>query len=191
MLFSVSGCNGGGNTPACAANPIDNGDFELLPHETNNVVSLWDVAHSGTGYAKTTAKAVLTNNDPLRGFTRTYNPISGDYFALLKTGSSKAAPTSLSQTFTACAGDTIQGSAFFFTGETARICVNHDSASVDIYNENGNRVTNLFNAAGNYNQPQFGTTDWMDWSYTFTKDGTYRLVGRVTSADNNYEDSYF
>ena len=59
MMFSVSGCNGGGTTPVCAANPIDNGDFELLPHETNNVVSLWNVAHTGNGYAKTTAQAVL------------------------------------------------------------------------------------------------------------------------------------
>lgn len=190
MMFSVSGCNGGGSTPACAANPLDNGDFELTPHETNNVVSLWDVAYNANGYAKTTAKAVLTNYDPMRGFTKTYEPITRNYFALLKTGNANVSPTTLTQTFTACAGDVIMGYSFFFTGETSQVCVNPDSARVELLDSNGRVVTRLFSAMASCQQSQFGTTDWTSWSYRIQNEGTYTLRAQVISADNNYQDSY-
>jgi large repetitive protein len=102
----------------------------------------------------------------------TFIPVEGDFFALLETGS-PGNFTSVSQSFFACAGDTISGYAFFQTNETR-----------PQFNDLGEVV--ILSGATVVDTPfsrdaQEGDIGWTNWSYTFTISGIYTLQARVVN----------
>jgi hypothetical protein len=137
----------------------------------------WTVVVPGGG-----STAVVTSfNTPFAPFV-TFNPVQGNFFALLKTDGSGNF-TSVSQTFFACAGDEISGWAFFQTPEFPGVF--NDFAEVRILLGAALVATPYFASVNTT-----GDTGWVNWSYTFTAPGTYTLEARVTNVGDNVEDSY-
>src|SRR5207249_4183106 len=91
--------------------------------------------------------------------------------------------TTLSQTFTANAGDRITGWAFF---DAADYMPYNDHAEVVITSSGGGSVTVFsfsVSAVGDY-----GQTPWTKWQYTFPSGGTFTIQAQLTNAlDNNLD----
>jgi HYR domain len=144
--------------------PIINPSFE-----TGNFTG-WTVVVPGGGNA-----TVVTSFN-------TFTPVEGDFFALLETGS-PGNFTSVSQSFFACAGDTISGYAFFQTDETGPQ-FNNDLGEVVILSG-----ATVINTPFSRNAQQ-GDIGWTNWSYTFTTSGIYTLQARVVNVQTGARDSY-
>ena len=80
----------------------------------------------------------------------------------------------ISQSFSADAGDTISGWAFFSTSDYQPY--NDDGAVV--IQQNGVDLAVLFSASV-ASVGDGGTSPWTFWTYTFTASGTYTLDARV------------
>lgn len=187
MLFQVRFPACPGCADECSTTGLTNGDFELDPHNTPNIITNWAVKLPTTGdpYAQTVSTTTLTNVDG--SYQRTYSPISGSYFALLKTDGPNSY-TEASQTIEACPGDTIQGYSFFFTSE---ISGNYpDNGRVQIVNSNGTVIATPFSRQVTNTPPAYGSTGWVFWSYTFAQGGIYTLRFGVTNAIDSSVDSY-
>ncbi len=113
-----------------------------------------------------------------------YYPPQGDWFALLKTDGPNSY-TTLSQTFTAAAGDTISGWAFF---DATEISFYNDQAEVRILSD-GLVVAQVFYADA-YQVGFDGETDWTAWQHNFESAGTYTLEARVTNASDSSFDAF-
>lgn len=187
MLFQVRFPACPGCPDECSTVGLTNGDFELEPHNTANIITNWAVQLPTTGnpYAQTVSTVTLTN--PVSQFQRTYNPVSGSYFALLKTDG-PGSYTEASQTIEVCPGDTVQGYSFFFTNESS--CNYPDNGRVQIVNSNGTVIATPFTRTAVNNPPAYGSTGWVFWSYTFTQGGIYTLRFGVTNALDSEVDSY-
>lgn len=125
------------------------------------------------------------------------NPNEGSHMLAVSTGEYAYFQTNLtynifaSQPVTLYAGDTIQGSAFFYNGDYEA----QDSAWVHIFDGSG---TNLLASpwiehSGNYelgslrSVPYQGATPWTIWNWTAPTDGTYMLsLGVTTFGDDAF-----
>ena len=92
------------------------------------------------------------------GASTPYNPVDGDWFAVLKTDGPESF-TMLSQTLTAQAGVVIGGSAFFI--DTEFFFGPCDEAQVNVYVE-GVLAEAVFEAS----TCTTSSTDWTDWEFT-------------------------
>lgn len=116
-----------------------------------------------------------------------YCPIEGCYFALLKTNG-PGSYTTLSQTFTANAGDTIEGYSFFKTNDYMPF---NDNCKIVIKsgNASGPIIATPFSESvatvGDY-----GQTPWKHWSYTFTNNGEFTVEAKIANAIDSILDSY-
>lgn len=184
MLFQVEfpPCSPDSGSGDCSTNdPIYNGNFEESPHGVNKIPG-WEVS-SNDGKTKTVKKAKLKNS--CKEFEYEYTAHEDDYFALLSTDSSKKYDY-MSQTFEVCAGDTIEGHAFFFNEGCFD---NSSSAEINILDDNSDIIATPFTGESNSIHPQYGSTDWEDWSYTFKEGGTYTIRCEVDNGEND-ESSY-
>jgi hypothetical protein len=111
-----------------------------------------------------------------------YTPVDGSAFALLTTGLGQDLYSTLSQTFTASAGDAIHGWAFFDAGDYLPF---NDDGYVRI--KEGNHV--LFSAdvaaVGEYSE-----TPWTAWAFTLPTAGSYTLEAGVRNRGDNGYDSF-
>jgi hypothetical protein len=110
----------------------------------------------------------------------TYGPVEGTYFARIY-GSS-----SLRQTFTINAGETIYGYATFDSRDYTPY---NDYAGVYILNSSGSQIANPWYrdvaSVGNY-----GESPWSEWSWTATTGGSYTLRLRVSNVLDSEKNSY-
>ncbi len=113
-----------------------------------------------------------------------YTPVEGNFFAVLEAGEADVY-TTLSQSFTATAGQTISGYAFFSTQEGNDDGSVNDDGYVVIRDATGAVVASVFRAdaftLGEGNHP------WTFWSYTVPADGTYTVEAGVA---NRYDNRY-
>ncbi|WNB90836.1 HYR domain-containing protein [Bacillus sp. NEB1478] len=152
--------------------PIINPSFE-----TGNFTG-WTVTIPTGGSA-----AVVTSFTTPFAPTLTFNPVNGNFFALLKTDGPDNF-TSVSQTFSACAGDTISGWTFFQSPEIP-ITQFNDFAEVRILLGAAVVATPYFASVNTT-----GDTGWVNWTHTFISPGTYTLVARVTNVGRAAFDSF-
>jgi hypothetical protein len=139
-----------------------NGSFEDgLTGWTASDLSLVSVVSSYQGIA----------DDSLAPGGPTFGPASGDYFATLRGGDSEAY-TTLSQTFSAVAGQTLSGSAFFKANDTEDF---NDDAYVKLIGANG---LELFSSSVSA-VDDYGSTPWTSFSHTFTVGGSFTLEAGV------------
>ncbi len=99
-----------------------------------------------------------------------YLPKHGQYFARLY---ASCPTTTLSQNFTASAGDQIDGWAFFKAEDYLPF---NDNAQVLILQGGVILFNSSVGAVGNY-----GGTPWTHWQYTLPTSGTFTLQGRVSN----------
>ncbi|MDQ6422902.1 hypothetical protein RB620_26085 [Paenibacillus sp. LHD-117] len=121
------------------------------------------------------ATVVPTFTTPFFPFL-SFNPVEGNFFALLKSGDSTLT-TTIIQTFTATAGQTISGYAFFqceFQGPPS-----DGSARVQLVDEQSATVIATPYLAEVLTT---GSTGWVQWAYTFTTSGTFTVRARVNDA---------
>jgi hypothetical protein len=90
----------------------------------------------------------------------------------------------LSQTFTAAAGDTLEGWSFFQSNDYLPF---NDSGSVTIAGEGTSSTvfSSDVEAIGSYT----GSTNWVQWSYTFPASGTYTISVASTNDTDCLESS--
>lgn len=120
----------------------------------------------------------------------TYCPMTGTYFALLKTDG-PGSYTSLTQTFSIYAGETISGWAFFDNGGYIYSdgFAYNDNASVRILDSAGNVVaTPWYRDCATVGS--FWDGPWELWSWTATSSGTYTLEYRVANDIDSIYDSW-
>jgi len=149
-----------------------NGSFE-------NGLTGWQTSVSGAGSVKVVSSYVNTL-PPYSG----YNPVEGAYFAQITTGSMDVYQT-LSQTFTANAGDMLKGFAFFTTVDSlpynddgyVRITLGNEILFQKSVNDLGNTVGN---SSG---------TPWTSFSYLVVSSGTYTLEAGVRNNNDFLNDS--
>lgn len=185
MLFQVEfpPCTSDSDSGDCSTNnPIYNGNFEESPHGVNKIPG-WEVS-SNDGKTKTVKKAKLKNS--CKEFEHEYTAYEGDYFALLSTDNSKKYDY-MSQTFEVCAGDKLEGFAFFFNEGCFD---NSSSAKISILNDNSEIVHTIFSRESIDIEPRYGSSeDWEYWACLFDEDGTYTLRCEVDNGEN--EDSSY
>jgi hypothetical protein len=114
----------------------------------------------------------------------TYLPVNGNYFALLK-NDGPGNFTSVSQSFSAQAGDIIAGWAFFKTYDY----MPYDDYGEVIIRQGATTIATVFLASistvGDY-----GQTPWTYWQYLFTSPGVYTIEARITNVGDDGFDSY-
>ena len=110
-------------------------------------------------------------------------PIDGSFFALLKTDGPSSF-TTISQSFSAVAGDTLSGFAFFFDAEGGS-CFLNDQAQVRILSGTSTVVAIPFSASS----CSTGTTPWTFWQFMVTTEGSYTVEARVANAVDSSVDS--
>jgi hypothetical protein len=115
----------------------------------------------------------------LNGYTAPY----GSRFAYVTSG----CPTNtLSQTFTASAGDKLSGAAFFDTDDYLPY---NDNGSVRIVITPSGSSTAVFSSSvGQVGSG--GGTPWTAWQYTFSSSGTYRIEVQSTNVNDCGVNSY-
>jgi len=106
----------------------------------------------------------------------TFTPVHGNFFALLEAGE-EGVYTTLSQTFSANAGDTILGWAFFQANDYMPY---DDDAYVRIVQGNLILFSSSVSAVGDY-----GFTPWTFFAYTFPSSGTFTIEAGVRNVEDN------
>ncbi len=144
---------------------VSNGSFE-----TNDL----------TGWSASGPASVVTSYAAEPDSSPIYSPIDGSYFALL-TGGDADVYTSISQTITVVAGETISGWAFYDTNDYSPF---EDDSAVSLQVAGPSTVATLFSAS-TFTVGDYGETHWTPWSYTFTMSGTYTLVAQVRNTIDN------
>ncbi|MEI7458943.1 MAG: PEP-CTERM sorting domain-containing protein [Pirellula sp.] len=132
-----------------------NGSFE-------NGLTGWQTAVTGAGTV-----SVVTSYS-------SYNPVQGAFFAQITGGTADVYQT-LSQTFTASAGETLKGSAFFMTLDYLPF---NDDGYVRLTLGNEVLFQSSVGALGNTSGNSSGTA-WTPFSYLFVSSGTYTLEAGV------------
>ncbi|GEM_PF-2342419 len=160
-----------------AANLLVNGGFE-----TGDLTG-WNASVPPGGSAQVVDVFTITTAD---NNTATYNPIEGQYFALLRNGLADQY-TMVSQPFLADKGVVISGWAFF---KTTDYLPYNDTGSVEVtINAGPELIATVFSASvstvGNY-----GGTPWTHWSYTFYSRGNYTVQARVVNLLDSSVPSY-
>ena len=109
-------------------------------------------------------------------------PPSGQYFAVVPAGCQGddvgGTQSLTSQSFTANAGDTVSGWAFFQANDYLPY---NDSGGVQIVTGEGAFVATLYSANVTQLGDFGGPTNWFHWTYTFTSDGTYAVQAYATN----------
>lgn len=113
-----------------------------------------------------------------------YLPVSGSYFALLKSNGPGSYST-LTKSFTVMAGDRISGSAFFLSQDAGSCGAFNDNASVRIFDENDVEVAVPF-----YAEACSGNTEWIQWEHTFAAGGTYTVEAKVSNLGDSIFDAW-
>lgn len=111
---------------------------------------------------------------------QTYTAPYGNYFAVLQVG---CLSTTLSQTFTLKAGETINGQAFFATDEDYGLNghLYSDIASVEVVS--GGTVMTVFSSSSQAVRA-FGGTPWTPFSFTAPAAGDYTLQAYIENFEN-------
>ncbi|WP_312694928.1 hypothetical protein [Caproiciproducens sp.] len=113
----------------------------------------------------------------------TYNPISGSYFALLKTDGA-GNYNILGQEFSANIGDKISGWSFFYDAEGGSSVFN-DNCSV-VIKSNNSVIATPFSASS----ATTSTTPWTQWEYTFNTAGKFTVEASIANGGDPTVDSY-
>jgi hypothetical protein len=142
-----------------------NGSFE-------NGLTGWQTAVTGAG----TVKVVSSYSS--------YNPVQGAFFAQVTGGTADVYQT-LSQTFTARAGEILKGSAFFTTLDYLPF---DDHGYVRFTLGNEILFQSSVGALGNINGHSSGTP-WTSFSYLIVSSGTYTLEAGVKNRLDSVADS--
>jgi PEP-CTERM motif len=143
------------------AGPIVNGGFE-------SGLTAW-TANPGSLVSAVTSYQTYGPN---------FLPVQGQYFALLTAGAGPNTYTTLSQGFTANAGDVISGYAFFQANDYIPY---NDDGYVKIIENGVTLFQSNVSAVGDY-----GNTPWTAFSYTFNGAGSYTIEAGVRNdIDNN------
>ena len=109
-----------------------------------------------------------------------FTPVDGNYFAIVTARAGEGVYTTLSQSFSAAAGDTLSGWVFFQANDYLPY---NDDAFVRIVQGNQILFSSDVSQVGDY-----GFTPWTFFSYTFSSSGTYTLeVGVRNVGDNAYD----
>ncbi len=135
-----------------------NGGFE-----TGNL-SGWSIGGAGT------VSVVNSHTTSTSGPFATYNPVEGNYFAVLA-GENVGVYTTIQQSFSVAVGDTLFGSAFFDADDYLPY---NDDAYVRILQGNNVLFYSDVSQVGDY-----GNTPWTNFTYTFSAGGTYTLEAGV------------
>ncbi|MFC1925721.1 choice-of-anchor C family protein, partial [Chloroflexota bacterium] len=156
---------------AAASGGLTNEGFEA------GNLSGWSTSIPGGGSATAVTSFTVDGN---------YSPKKGSYFALLKSNYNEGVYTTISQSFTAMTGQTIDGWAFFNTTDYSPY---NDDGFVRIKNSGGAVIATLFSssvsAVGDY-----GETPWTYWAYNVPSSGTYTLEAGVRNVRDGGVDSY-
>ncbi len=134
-----------------------NGGFET------GDLSGWTVG--GTG-----SVSVVSSYSTTSGPSATFNPTEGNFFALLVAGNANVY-TTLTQSFSVSAGDTLFGSAFYDANDYTPYL---DDAYIKILEGNTVLFYSDVDLVGDY-----GNTPWTSFSHTFAVGGTYTLEAGV------------
>ncbi len=151
---------------------ILNGGFET------GDLSNWTVFTAPGGIPPGNAQVVSTHTPPYPdpNSPLVYNPIEGNYFALLESGG-PGSYTTLSQTFSISSGLQIEGWAAFDAGDylSGDNSLHYDdSATVNILNANGTFFVDLWSADVT-TVLDYGDGLWTYWSWTAPTSGDYIL----------------
>ncbi len=181
FVVAIMALTVGGATAALAATPLVNESFE-------GDLSGWSVQVPEHGFAGavTSFDASLPAQFGYPAKDVQFYPVDGAYFALLKTNGA-GSYTTLSQTFSADAGATISGWAFFNTTDFYSPPYN-DNAQVYIYKD-GSLVATVFDQSV-LTVGDRGDTPWTYWSYTFPSAETYTVQARVANTSDAAYDSH-
>ena len=182
MLEELDLLSGTGEQLVGLAAP-DNGSFE-----TGSLSPEWSVSESRPDLASVVTSYQATGQtSPESGL---YTPREGEVFALLQTGLEDQF-TSIAQSFTVAAGETVSGWAFFDTTESSTFY--NDVAEIRIL-QNGAVIddgaavvfaSSVVGVGGND-----GGTPWTFWQYTIAQSGTYTLEARTTNREDGVVDSF-
>lgn len=115
-----------------------------------------------------------------------FGPREGSAFTRLETDG-PGSYTTLSQTLSVRAGDTLSGWAFFKTPESPSSSFN-DHAEVRI-RSSGTTVATVFSASVE-SVGSAGETPWTRWEYTFAESGLFTVEARVTNEGDSVGDSH-
>jgi parallel beta-helix repeat protein len=118
------------------------------------------------------------------GMETVYSPIDGSYFSLLKTDG-PGSYTTVSQTFSINAGESISGWAAFDARDSGYW---NDNACVQILQGDVVIATPWYSDVSIVGD--FGDGPWEEWSWTATSSGSYDLEYRVANAGDSSVDSY-
>jgi len=173
LLFLVGSLFAIGVTPANATASLENEGFE-----TGDFTGWTPYVPVGGE-----ASVVAEHTDKL-GIE--YNPVKGNYFALLKTDG-PGSYTSLTQTFHISAGQKIDGWAAFDTIEKNPLW--NDDAMVRILDSSSVEVARPWYSSVSIIHDG-GDGNWTYWNWTATTSGTYTLEYRVANAVDSAVDSY-
>lgn len=114
---------------------------------------------------------------------QTYTAVQGTRFALIKTNGPGSYAT-VSQTFTAAAGDTLSGCAFFDAQDYPPY---NDNGQVEIL-QGGTPIATVYNEGVN-SLGSYGDGPWRAWSFTAPAAGTYTVRARIANALDSILDS--
>ena len=115
----------------------------------------------------------------------TYTPISGTYFAELKTDGG-GSYTTISQSLTMNMNDELSGWAAFDYQDYHPF---NDNAYIEIYDSSNNLVATPWSVYGN-DVPNYWDGPWTKWSWTAPMGDTYTILFGVANDQDSWEDSY-
>ena len=130
-----------------------------------------------TGWQSTTTQApapfVTTGYQGEYPEAPSYISPRGSHFAVVLAG---CQTNTLSQTFTAAAGETLEGWSFFQSNDYLPF---NDSGSVTITGEGA--PSTVFSSSVSEVGSYTGSTNWVQWAYTFSASGTYTISVALTN----------
>jgi hypothetical protein len=154
-------------TTTAAASDLANGDFET------GSLSPW-----------TSTPAPSSSGASVENAFNGYQPHGGSYFAVVAP-EGQDTYTHLAQPFTATAGQTVSGWAFF----DGQDYLPFDDDGAVVIQQDGSDLATVFAASigtlGNH-----GKTGWTAWSYTVPSSGTYTVDARVRNRGDGSVPSY-
>jgi len=161
------------------ASPLWAGHITNPSFETEDT-SGWDETIPGGA-----SISVVSSYDEPDGPKRSYSPVHGDWFALLKTDGA-GSHTTLSQDVSLEAGDVLSGWAAFDANEVVPY---NDAAAVRILDSSDGLVATPWSASVS-TVGDYGSTPWQSWKWTATAADTYTLEYRVVNSGDSSNDSH-
>ncbi|MBM4069826.1 MAG: hypothetical protein FJ271_12865 [Planctomycetes bacterium] len=160
-------------------------ETRVVPTAQGNPVSLLNPGFENglAGWTQTTSGGNISTVGSYQG-DQLYTATQGSRFALMQSGTVNQY-VSVSQTFTAQAGQTVSGHAFF---DTTDYLPYNDDGRV-LLKSGSTVIATLFSKSvsqvGNY-----GSTSWTSWQFTFATTGTYTLEAGVRNVGDSGVASY-